>query len=152
MIPKLDSFLRHVFTGWITLALAWLVTTLALDEKAAATVNDGLQQIGAGLVLVLGTLAPIVGRIAWSWISTLFRRGSGEVPDEKRDGTSSGGMLGLIALGTVAALVGGSLPSCSPAFEAPDIPIRACVVTDQGTICYSAKGGLSAEIDARSSK
>lgn len=59
-----------------------------------------------------------------------------------------GFVWGLFAIGTAVA-VGTLLPSCSPGFAgASSLPIRACVVTDHGRICYSNVEGLSAEIDA----
>lgn len=53
--------------------------------------------------------------------------------------------IGLLAL----LLVGGI--SCTPGQVAAlrAIPVKACVITPQGRVCYSEVEGLSAEIDRR---
>jgi hypothetical protein len=76
---------------------------------------------------------------------------SGKVSLTGDDSSSSGtSVLLFVAAGIAGTAAVGTLPSCSPAqIEAMRrTPIRACVVTEQGRICYSAKDGLSAEIDA----
>lgn len=150
MNEKLNSYLRHAFTAWIATAVLFLTAKLTLDAEAVDAVRKALNQIGDGLLLLIITLAPVIGRMAWSWISNIFRKGSGENDAAGK----SGGALPLLVLVCAAAALMGGLPSCSPAqlAAASRFPIRACVVTDQGTVCYSAKGGLSAEIDARSGK
>ncbi len=148
MTANLASYLRHAFTGWIAAAALYLTAKLMLDAAATQAVEQALKQIGDGLLLLIITLCPVIGRMVWSWAGSLFRRGSGE-----NDTSGSGGNLGLWVIGAMAACLCG-LPSCSPdqIAAARAIPIKTCVVTDKGTICYSSKSGLSAEIDATSGK
>lgn len=55
---------------------------------------------------------------------------------------------GIVALSVGTASVLG-LASCSAGSA---FPLKACVVMDHGTLCYSAKDGITAAIDARSGK
>ncbi len=77
-------------------------------------------------------------------------------PPEDVEKTSgpAGGLSLLWITGMAAAVTGVGLPSCSPdqIAAARAIPIKACVITPEGKICYSDTDGLSAEIDARTSK
>jgi hypothetical protein len=94
-------------------------------------------------------VAVVVVRLLIAWIGKFL-----PALAEKASGGMSGGACLLVMASMTAAAVGGALPSCSPAqVEAwRAVPIKGCVTTDQGTVCYSSKGGLSAEVDARSSK
>lgn len=145
---NIASILRH----WITLALTAITVYLgahlfAPDEAKAF--DAAAQQLVAPLVIIGTLIITAVWRIALAWITNTFRLGSGE---PKNDGQGSGGSLGLWVIGTVAVL--GGLPSCSPEqlAAARAVPMKACVHTDQGDVCYSTKDGLSAEIDATSGK
>ena len=144
---NIPSILRH----WLTLALTALTVFLgahlfATDEAKAF--DEAAKQLVAPLVIIGTLLITAVWRVALTWAGSLFRRGSGE-----NDTNGSGGSLGLWVIGAMAACLCG-LPSCSPdqIAAARAIPIKTCVVTDKGTICYSSKSGLSAEIDATSGK
>lgn len=148
MQDKIYSAIRHAFTGWILAAVLFLTAKLSLTPEQSKTLSDALTQIGSELMLIIITLAPVVGRILWAWVGSAFRRGSGE--SVHGDGSSAGpsGGVGLwIALST-AALCMGALPSCSPAFleAARAVPIRIGVETDYGRGSYSSKGGI--ELDA----
>jgi hypothetical protein len=148
MKDQAASLLRHAFTGWIAAAVLLLTAKLSLGPDDAKAVEDALKQIGAGLLLLIVTLAPVIGRLVWAWGANLFRSGAGETKGETNNGRSGGAAL-LILVSTTAALMGG-LPSCTPAqlAAARAIPIKATILTDQGGVSYSSKGGLSVEIDA----
>lgn len=150
MKDQLTSLIRHAFTGWILAAVAFLTAKLALTPDAVQAVESALNQIGAGLLLLIVTLAPIVGRLFWSWAANGFRTGSGETTT---DSQSSGRGLGLwVLLGTTVVL--GGLPSCSPEqlAAARAIPIKGKILTQQGAVTYDSKSGLGFEVDARSAK
>lgn len=142
------SIFRHWFTLFATAATLWLVSAFALSADESKTLCEAFGSL-LEPVLIIGTLLITAGwRIALAWLSKLFRNGTGEM----ENGGPSGGAALLIVVGTAAVL--GGLPSCSPAQieAARGFPIRGCVVTDQGAVCYSSKGGLSYEVDARSGK
>lgn len=111
MNTQLASYLRHIFTAWITTAVIGLTAWFTLDEKSAATVADGFSKIAEGLLVVLAVLVPVVGRLVWAWLANVFRSGSGE--NGERDNGMPGGLPLIALIGTVAALMG-VLPSCSP--------------------------------------
>lgn len=119
MNPKLDSYLRHIFTGWIAIAVAWLAAMFVMTPQETEAVKDGLGQIGNGVLLVLGTLAPVIGRWAWGKMAGFFRS-SGQAPEEETQrGPGPGEGLGAwVMIGTAAALLG-ALPSCSPVSGLP---------------------------------
>jgi len=131
MNPKIDSFIRHIFTAWITAAVLGLTTWFALDEKSAATLAEGFGKIADGLLVILAVLVPALGRLLWAWLAKIFQDGTGEL--ENRDGPSGG--AALLAFGTAAALMGGLLPSCS----AP-LPVQIGIAGPGFAGSYSAKG------------
>jgi len=64
---------------------------------------------------------------------------------EKPSGPAGGlNLLWIAAMGMTAAAMGMGLPSCSSAqlAAARAVPIRACVITPQGKVCYSSKTGI----------
>lgn len=61
----------------------------------------------------------------------------------------AGGLMGFLGVITAAGFLAIVSPSCSPG---ESIPVRACVVTGQGRVCYSTAAGISAEVDLDSSK
>lgn len=63
-------------------------------------------------------------------------------------------VLLMTLVGTAIGFVGSSLSSCSPAGMATirAWPIKSCVLTDAGTVCYSSKSGFEVTVDATSSK
>lgn len=147
MNPKFDSYLRHVFTAWITAAVVALSAWLTLSEAEVKAVTEGFSKMGDGLLIVLAVVVPAAGRLLWAWAAKFFRAGSGEVQDPQ--GPSGGVGLILMLAGTAAVL--GGLPSCSAESinAARAVPIRACIATEQGQLCYSSKAGLSVEVSAK---
>jgi hypothetical protein len=141
---NIPSILRHWFTLLATLLTGWLV----LPAEQQAELTKALGDLVGPLAIILTLVVTATWRMALTWLSKIFRAGSGEL--ENRG--PSGGM-GLLLMITAVAL-GGALPSCSPAeVEAlRGIPIKGCIQTDDGTVCYSSKGGISYEIDRRSNK
>lgn len=148
MKDQLASLLRHAFTGWIAAAVLFLTAKLSLGPDDGKAVEDALKQIGAGLLLLIVTLAPVIGRLVWAWGANLFRSGAGESKGSDAGGRSGGAAL-LLGLSTTVGIMG-SLPSCTAEqlAAARAIPIKATIHTDQGGVSYSSKGGLSVEIDA----
>ena len=76
--------------------------------------------------------------------------GAGETKDSMAGGRSGGTWLLAMGLGFGTA-VAGMLPSCSPA-QLAAVPLRTCVMTDYGTVCYSSKSGVAVSVDATSGK
>lgn len=133
MNPKLTSFLRHVFTGWIAAAVLAMTGWFALDDAQIKDVTSALDQIGAGVLLLIVTVGPIVGRMAWAWLASLFRRGAGELESGKSGG--SGGISPILLVGTGAVLMGVALPSCSS-----PVPVQIGIAGPGFAGSYSAKG------------
>lgn len=152
MKDQLASLLRHTFTGWILAAVVFLTAKLSLSAEDVKAVETALNQIGAGLLLLIVTLAPVIGRLVWSWGAQIFQRGAGETKAMTDDKTGLSGGVGLILTMTgAAAVLMGGLPSCSPG-QLGSMPIRAKILTPQGNLVYSSKGGLEVEVDASSAK
>lgn len=142
MKPKLDSYLRHIFTTLIAAAVVGLTAFFALDADEVRAVTEGLGKMGEGAVMVLLVVAPILGRVLWAWFSRIFRSGSGE--------DDSAGGLGLcIAIGCGVAGLFGGLPSCA---ALDGMPIRVGIETPDATVGYSSKGGLSVSARVRAEK
>lgn len=115
------------------------VNAVALAAMMFPAVAEWLKQNPVAFTAVLGAVNILLRFVT-----------SGKVTLTGDDSTPSGGAV-LIALGFLAFL---ALPACTPEQlqAARNVPIRACVITDHGTACYSAKEGFSAEVDARSGK
>lgn len=79
--------------------------------------------------------------------------GAGETVDNMSGGRSGGTWLLAMGLGLGTAAVG-ILSSCSPdqLAAARAVPVRSCVETDYGTVCYSSKSGIAVSVDAKSRK
>jgi hypothetical protein len=141
MNPKIDSYLRHVFTAWITAAVVALTAWFALDDESVQQITKGFGQIGEGVLIVLAVVAPALGRLLWAWLAKVFRSGSGELGNDPKGG-SGGGLPCILLLCGMAGLLGLGLPSCA-ALSA--VPIKASVLVEEGTLSYSSKGGLEME-------
>lgn len=139
---NLASQIRHYLTflaGLGGLLLSWHL--IAPDQVEA--VNQAGKDLIDPLTLIAGALAAGIARLAIGYITSFFSRGTGDVG--KADKLPLWLLAGIVS--TAAAL--GGLPSCA---AIKDVPVRACLLTDQGTVCYSTKSGLSADVDARSAK
>lgn len=134
MNPKLDSYLRHVFTAWITAAVVALTAWFTLSEQDAKAVTEGFGKIGEGVLLVLAVVVPAAGRLVWAWLAKLVRGSSGEENGE--DGGNGSGRAWLIILCCTMAGMG-FLPSCS-ALQGVPVNIGMSGPGFQGG--YSAKG------------
>ena len=140
----LASLLRHATTALLGLG-GLLLSHDLIDPSDVVAVDAAGVSLQSALVVIV---VAIVGRLCITLTGKIF-----PATAAKLTGTGAGGPLSLwVGLGVAAGLLGCALPSCTPAqvdaFRA--IPIRACVITPEGKICYSDKDGLSAEIDASS--
>jgi hypothetical protein len=133
MNPKIDSYLRHVFTAWITAAVVALTAWFTLPEADAQAVADGLGKIGEGVLILLAILVPALGRLVWAWAAKVFRTGSGEKGEQ--NGSGGLGSLPLFLMGTMAGVMG-CLPSCSGSY-----PLTGSVSYQDAAT--GAKGGLT---------
>lgn len=141
---NIASILRHWFTLFATLVTGWLVLPAAQQAELGKALGDLVAPL-----TVIGTLLITAGwRLALGWLGRIFRSETGE------DAGGLGGLPLLVVIGAAAGLLGTALPSCAPGDVAAlrGIPIKGCIQTDDGTVCYSSKGGLSYEIDRRSNK
>lgn len=141
MKDSLASLIRHATTA--LLALGGLLASRGfIDPSDVAAVDAaGVSLQGALVVIVVA----IVGRLCITLTGKIF-----PAVAAKLTGTEAGGLPSLAWIGTLAGLLCTGLPACSPAqiAAARAIPVKACVITPQGKICYSDVEGLSAEIDA----
>lgn len=147
---NLSSLIRHWLTFFLTIGTLFAAWQIVPAEQVDA-LNQAGAQVREGLVVVLSALIVF----AWRWIIAkavpYLRWGAGEVT---KDGGPSGGNVPAVLLLCMGAGLMGTMASCTAAqlSAARQIPMRACVVTDQGTVCYSTKDGISAEVDAHSRK
>lgn len=127
-------------TVWVQILAVLSLLIPQVKEWLAANPVEFLAALAAVNVLV---------RFVTSGRISIF--GEEEAPEAK-DSPGLGGPW-LVVLGT-AGLLGAAPPSCTPADVAAfrGLPIKGCVVTDHGAVCYSSKGGLSYEVDTRSGK
>ena len=137
----LYSLLRHIVT-----AIAALSAYFALYDPAQAQGADGmpLDPLGAAGM----TIAVALTRWVLSWVS----RGLAKLA--AAEGGISGGTWCVIGWLSMAVGIVGSLPSCAPGWRTSlgGVPVKACVATDQGTVCYSSDDGATATVDLRSAK
>ena len=151
-MKTLATLSRHLITYVTGLLVAWVAIYLTGEDLKTAT--DAANSLVEPLVILAGFVAVVLSRLAMPIFDKLFRQGAGEDAMTKTPrGGSMGGLPLWVLIGTLAGLVG-CLPACSTSQLAvlKQMPLRACVVTDQGTVCYSTKDGISAEVDAHSRK
>lgn len=146
---NLQSQLRHLLTF-----LAGLGTLLLAHNLLAPDQAEALNQAGAALIEPLSVICGAVGaaaaRLVLTWLGRMVASGAGETSS-----TAGSGMFPLWLIGaTAAGLMVFSLPSCSSAQLGAlrGVPIRGCVITDRGSVCYSSKTGVTLEVDAHSGK
>lgn len=103
---NLASQLRHCLTflaGLGGLFLSWQI----IAPEQVAEVNQAGADLIDPIIIIIGAVAAGVARLVIGWISSLIGRGAGGIGDKL-----SGVPVWLWIAGT-AALIGGSMPSCS---------------------------------------
>lgn len=134
---NLASHVRHFLTflaGLGTILLGWNL----LAPEQVAEVNAAGGKLIEPLMVILGAVGVFVARLALSWMTRIFRSGSGELDDDPKGG-SGGGLPCLLLLCGMAGLMGFCLPSCA---AVSGMPIKASVLVEEGTLSYSSKGGI----------
>lgn len=144
----LASLARHAVTYLVGVFVAWITVYLTLPGEAQAAA-DAAGALIEPLVVLVGLAAAVLSRLAMPALNKIFRLSAGE----GSGGASGGTLLLAVGLGLGTAAVG-MLPSCSPAqlAAARAVPVRSCVETDYGTVCYSSKSGIALTVDAHSQK
>jgi len=139
------SLTRHLLTYLAGLG-GFLFAHGIIPAGSVAQANDAGAALVEPLAVIAGLLAAAGVRLAIFFLGKIF-----PALAEKLE-PPSGGTVAL-AIGVTAALVG-ALPSCSPEqlAEAKSIPLKSCVLTEHGRICYSSKSGIEAEVDLSSGK
>lgn len=135
------SLLRHVIT-----AIAALSAYLALYEPPPPAADSlPVDPLGAlGMTLAVGLTR---------WALAMVGRILAYLADKASGGMSGGSWCLLVWCSMAVGLIG-ALPSCSAAQRERlgTVPLRACVATDQGTLCYSNKEGATATVNLRGMK
>lgn len=143
----LRSHLRHYLTFLAGIGGMLLSQNVITPEEVSQANAAGAQLIEPVMV-ILGLVAAGVARLALSAASKFFE----SIRSKRFWELPPVAMIGGLAMG--AGFIGFSLPSCT----APDlaalrqVPTKFCLTSDRGAVCYSSKSGLSAEVDATSSK
>lgn len=141
------SQVRHYVTFLAGIGGMLLAQTLITPDQVSQANAAGAQLVEPVMVIV-GLVAAGVTRLIMALFAKVF----------ESIGSKSAGIwtpaltVGWLLMG--AGLMGFSLPSCTAADVAAvrAVPARFCLTGDQGTVCYSSKSGLSAEVDATSGK
>lgn len=134
------SQIRHYLT-FLTGLGAMLLTQSLITPDQVSQANAAGAQLVEPVMVILGLVAAGVTRLVMALFSKVF-----ESVGSLASGNWTPVWIGGLAM--TAGLMGFSLPSCTPV----PVPARLCLVTDQGTVCYSSQSGLSAEVDASSGK
>ena len=135
------SLARHFLTTLAGLG-GFLFANGLIPAEAVAQADAAGAALVDPLTVIAGLMAAAAARFGIFCLGKIF-----PVVAEKLG--SQSGMTGLLLMGIATVAVLGSLPSCQ-ALEG--VPIRACVITPNGPVCYSSKSGLSVEIDASGHK
>lgn len=140
------SLTRHFLTYLAGLG-GFLFAHGIIPEGAVAQANEAGAALVDPLAVICGLLAAAAVRIGIFCLGKIFPAIAEKLA------TPSGGTV-LLALGMTAAALMGALPSCSAAqlAEARSIPLRTCVLTEHGRICYSSRSGIEADVDLSSGK
>lgn len=141
------SHLRHYLTFLAGIGGMLLTQSLITPEEVSQANAAGAQLIEP-LMVILGLVAAGVARLALSGASKFFESVGSKVSGILAPVVTIGGL----AMG--AGFIGFSLPSCTALDLATlrQVPTKFCLTSDRGAVCYSSKSGLSAEVDATSSK
>ncbi len=103
---NIASQIRHYLTFLAGLGGLFLSWQIIAPDQVAAVDKAGADLIDP-LVIIIGALAAGIARLAIGWIGSLFGRGAGEIGEKMR------GLPFWVGLFGTAAVIGGSLPSCS---------------------------------------
>ena len=144
-LPAMDiiSHFRHQLSFLAALGVMLASWHLLAPEQVEAVNKAGAQLIEP-LLVILGAIAVFLSRQVMAWLSGFLVR-----KDRSGKGTSGTAAL-LLLIGTAAVIsMAGALSSCSPdqIRVMKDVPIKGCVFTDQGKVCYSSKSGLEVDAD-----
>ncbi len=151
-MKTINTSIRHALTY-----LAGLGGFLYQHGMIDASGVDAANQAGAALVdplaIIWGLIAAVVMRFVIFLLGKIFPGLSESAtadPGQGENGSGAGWPLPLLVTCVTAGLMGLGLSSCTPAqiAAARAIPVKACVVTPQGRVCYSTAEGLEADIDA----
>ena len=127
---NIASQLRHFLTFLAGLGGLFLSWQIIAPDQVAAVDKAGADLIDP-LIIIIGAVAAGVARLAIGHVTNLFRRGAGEI------GEKTSGLPMLLAVIGTAAVIGGSLPSCSLA----EYPISGSLTyRDEAT---GAKAGIT---------
>ena len=142
----LASLTRHFITTLAGLG-GFLFAHGLIPAEAVGQADAAGAALVEPLTVIAGLLAATGARLAIFCLGKIF-------PALAEKLGSQSGMAGLWVMGLTAAAIGGSLPSCSPEqlASARAVPIRSCVETDYGTVCYSSKSGIAVTVDTTSGK
>jgi hypothetical protein len=140
------SLTRHFLTTLAGLG-GFLFANGLIPAEAVAQANEAGAALVDPLTVIAGLLAAGGLRLAIFCLGKIF-----PAVAEKLSGASGGMPLLMVGLTTAAFM--GALPSCSAAqlAAARAVPVRSCVETDYGTVCYSSKSGVAVTVDATSRK
>lgn len=140
------SQIRHYLTFLAGIGGMLVAQTLITPDQVSQANAAGAQLVEPVMVIV-GLVAAGVTRLIMALFAKVF-----ESVGSLASGNWTPVWIGGLAM--TAGLMGFSLPSCTAADVAAvrAVPARFCLTGDQGTVCYSNKSGLSAEVDATSDK
>lgn len=137
------SLARHFLTTLAGLG-GFLFAHGLIPADAVGRANAAGSALVDPLAVLAGLLAAAVLRLGIFFLGKIFPASAAKL------GAQSG-MAGLWLMGLTTAAVMGLLPSCSePQLAA--VPLRSCLETDYGTVCYSSQSGIAVTVDARSGK
>lgn len=148
------TIIRHSLTF-----LAGIGGILATCKLIASTDVAAANAAGASLVepvtLIGGMVAACIIRLAMTWLSLQFPWLApllGFAADASGPATGPKNTPPFLLLGLCAAAgCMGCLPSCS-SYDPDSIPIKGCVLTDYGKVCYDSNSGVEITVDAESGK
>ena len=137
------SLARHFLTTLAGLG-GFLFAHGLIPAEAVGQANAAGSALVEPLAVIAGLMAAAAVRLGIFFLGKIFPASAAKLGAQV-------GMPGLLLWWMTAAAVMGSLPSCSSARLAA-VPIRSCVETDYGTVCYSSKSGIAVTVDATSGK
>lgn len=125
---------------------AYIASKGVIDATDAAAVDGATTSIATGLAVIA---TAIISHLLGKWLADT--KSSGRVA-----GTTAAapGWALWLCVGASAGLMVLALPACSPGTMEliKAHPVKSCVLTDYGTVCYSSKSGLDVTVDLDSRK